>query len=305
VKRLNDSEGGPDGVPEDPFIRIRSALCSEGGLSSGSVRPVFLRCERVRPREEFSFHHHQHHEFEIIFIIAGTYLYHHNGSDFELRPNTVLILEPGDWHRDICRPPLEYAAVLCTLHSRIDGERLANLRFFKKETPLSRRCAGFDASAFLPLLEKIAEEGRVNDAWTANLQNTLVEELFWRLARSFEPRWLADWLAPSGLGEQFLARLSAAMDGLLYRPASAPELARLLGCSQRTLSLRCAKFLGDSPARLLLRFKIDHARRLLVETGISVKEASYRLGFANPYHFSRAYKAVTGFAPSRTPAARS
>ena len=35
----------------------------------------------------------------------------------------------------------------------------------------------------------------------------------------------------------------------------------------------------------------------LVENGGLVKEAAQRVGFADPYHFSRAFKAVHGVAP--------
>jgi len=287
--------------PGDPFIRLRSAFRKKGRLHAGLVRPVFSRCERVRPKQDFLFHLHQHHEFEIIFIIRGPYYYRHNHVSFRLPKNTVLILEPGDWHQDLCRPPLDYAAILCTLRSRGDGKHLPSLRFFRRETPLSQRYTTFKASIFLPLLEKIAQEAQSNDALTANLQDTLMEELFWRLARSFNPRLLSSWLAPSQPKEQFLARFSAAMARHAEHSISIPKLARSLGLSQRTLSLRCSSLLGDSPARLFLRFKIEQARRLLAETEISVKEVSHRLGFSNPYHFSRAYKAVTGFPPSRTP----
>jgi transcriptional regulator GlxA family with amidase domain len=135
-----------------------------------------------------------------------------------------------------------------------------------------------------------------------HLQDTLVEEIFWRIARAFDPRWLSSWLSPSQSKEAFLAQLSASMARHAHRSVAVAELARSLGISQRTLSLRCATLLGDSPARVFLRFKIEQARELLSEGGISVKEVSDRFGFADPYHFSRAYKAVTGFPPSQTPA---
>ena len=285
----------------DPFTRLKSAFRKKGPLHAGLVRPVFSRCERVRPKRDFLFPLHQHHEFEIIFVIRGPYEYRHNDENFRLPKNTVLILEPGDWHQDLCRPPLDYATILCTLRSRGEGKHLPSLRFFREGTPLSQRYTTFKASVFLPLLEEIAQEARIDDAVTANLQDTLMEELFWRLARSFNPRLLSSWLAPSPPKEQFLARFSAAMARHADRSLSIPKLARSLGLSPRTLSLRCSRLLGDSPARLFLRYKIEQARRLLAETEISVKEVSHRFGFSNPYHFSRAYKAVTGFPPSRTP----
>jgi AraC-like DNA-binding protein len=39
------------------------------------------------------------------------------------------------------------------------------------------------------------------------------------------------------------------------------------------------------------------AAEYLVEHGGLVKEAAQRVGFADPYHFSRAFKAVHGVAP--------
>jgi AraC-like DNA-binding protein len=39
------------------------------------------------------------------------------------------------------------------------------------------------------------------------------------------------------------------------------------------------------------------AAEFLVEHGGLVKEVAQRVGFADPYHFSRAFKAVHGVAP--------
>lgn len=39
------------------------------------------------------------------------------------------------------------------------------------------------------------------------------------------------------------------------------------------------------------------ARRLLGFTPLSVKEIAARLGYADPFHFSRAFKGATGLSP--------
>lgn len=48
----------------------------------------------------------------------------------------------------------------------------------------------------------------------------------------------------------------------------------------------------------LTRRKMNLAAEFLLESGGLVKEAALRVGFADPYHFSRCFKSVHGVAPS-------
>ena len=57
------------------------------------------------------------------------------------------------------------------------------------------------------------------------------------------------------------------------------------------------RYQGTSPYQYLLRRKMNLAAEHLVENGGLVKEAAQRIGFADPYHFSRAFKAIHGVAP--------
>ena len=56
---------------------------------------------------------------------------------------------------------------------------------------------------------------------------------------------------------------------------------------------------GTSPYQYLLRRKMTLAAEFLMESGGLVKEAASRVGFADPYHFSRCFKAVHGAPPSQ------
>jgi AraC family transcriptional regulator len=57
------------------------------------------------------------------------------------------------------------------------------------------------------------------------------------------------------------------------------------------------RYQGTSPYQYLMRRKMNLAAEHLIENGGLVKEAAQRLGFADPYHFSRAFKSVHGVAP--------
>ena len=74
-------------------------------------------------------------------------------------------------------------------------------------------------------------------------------------------------------------------------------VARSLGLSRQTLYRRL-KEEGTTFERLLDRVRRRLALRFVREQGLSVKEASYRLGFSDPAAFSRAYKRWTGSSPA-------
>jgi AraC-like DNA-binding protein len=85
--------------------------------------------------------------------------------------------------------------------------------------------------------------------------------------------------------EPLLAAGDVRMDGL----------ARALGCSRQTLYRRL-RAEGTTFEALLDGLRRRLARRLLREN-LPVKEVAYRLGFADPAAFSRAFKRWTGSSP--------
>ena len=73
-------------------------------------------------------------------------------------------------------------------------------------------------------------------------------------------------------------------------------LARALGCSRQTLYRRL-RAEGVTFEALLDRVRCRLAMRLLRDEKASVKDTAYRLGFADPAAFSRAFKRWTGSSP--------
>ena len=82
------------------------------------------------------------------------------------------------------------------------------------------------------------------------------------------------------------------------RPWTITALALRLHLAPTTFARRFTAEAGSAPAAWVRRHRIAHARRLL-EQNLDVTDVAERLGFANPYHFSRVFKAVTGSPPSQ------
>ena len=81
------------------------------------------------------------------------------------------------------------------------------------------------------------------------------------------------------------------------RSWSVTELASALNASPRQLTYRLKTATGLSPALWIRQKRLAWAQRLLSE-GHSVTETAALLGFANPYHFSRLFKAALNLTPS-------
>jgi AraC-like DNA-binding protein len=99
--------------------------------------------------------------------------------------------------------------------------------------------------------------------------------------------------------EDLFLRCRALIDGRLEQEATLGEIAATAGLRPSSLCRLFRRFQSTSPYQYLLRRKMILAAELLVESGGLVKEAAQRVGFADPYHFSRCFKAVHGLAPSQ------
>ncbi|HSI84553.1 MAG: AraC family transcriptional regulator [Candidatus Methylacidiphilales bacterium] len=64
------------------------------------------------------------------------------------------------------------------------------------------------------------------------------------------------------------------------------------------------RFAKQSPHRFLTRLKMNAAALSLVRRGTNVKQVAEEFGYADPYHFSKAFKRIHGLSPSHYLASR-
>lgn len=96
--------------------------------------------------------------------------------------------------------------------------------------------------------------------------------------------------------EAFL-RCKALIDAQAERLGTLEEIARAAGVEASSVCRWFRRFQGTSPYQYLMRRKMNIAAEFLVENGGLVKQAAERVGFEDPYHFSRAFKSVHGVSP--------
>ncbi len=100
------------------------------------------------------------------------------------------------------------------------------------------------------------------------------------------------------LARENFQRCKALLDTHAERYATLEEAAAEAGMDVSSVCRLFRRFQGTSPYQYLLRRKMNLAAGLLVDSGLLVKEAAQRVGFADPFHFARCFKAVHGVPPS-------
>jgi AraC-like DNA-binding protein len=100
------------------------------------------------------------------------------------------------------------------------------------------------------------------------------------------------------LGDELLGPVLRAMHRSPEAPWTLPALANLAGVSRTTLSRRFTELTGESPLAYLTDLRMDVAADLLTEPGATVASVARRVGYADAFSFSAAFKRERGASPS-------
>ena len=142
------------------------------------------------------------------------------------------------------------------------------------------------------VLEDLVREGQRSGALARRICAALFELLLLKIEDT-------STLAPhaSEPAREAFLRCKALIDAQAERLATLEEIAKVTGVEASSVCRWFRRYQGTSPYQYLMRRKMNIAAEHLIENGGLVKEAAQRVGFADPYHFSRAFKSVHGVAP--------
>ena len=142
------------------------------------------------------------------------------------------------------------------------------------------------------VVEDLVREGQR----TGPLARPICAQLFELLLLKIEDATGA--VAQGDPAQESFQRCKALIDAEAERLMTLREIAAEAGLEESSVCRLFRRYQDTSPYQYLLRRKMNLAAAFLVEGRGRVKEAAQRVGFADPYHFSRCFKAVHGVAPS-------
>ncbi|MEN8256076.1 MAG: AraC family transcriptional regulator [Verrucomicrobiota bacterium] len=216
---------------------------------------------------------------ELVFIHAGTFALELEGETVQAKENELLAIFPGERHTLQC---LESPGTISCIHCDLpepEGRALARIRT-STDPELAdgfRRCA----EAFLHPAPLRSE-----------LLRAILSEI---LIRIHSLGTLVETNPPSARVQEMVRYIREHLD----EPVTRSTLAREFHASPQHINYLFKTELGTSPTRLLHSERAKKAFLLIQNERISVKEAAFRTGFFDPYHFSKVFKKVYGFPPGR------
>jgi transcriptional regulator GlxA family with amidase domain len=102
---------------------------------------------------------------------------------------------------------------------------------------------------------------------------------------------------PAGRAEQIVRRIRQEVRDNLYAIHDFEEIARRHGLSSSSFRRYWNCYVHAPPARYVMQLRMRDARRLLVETDLSIAEVARHTGFEDPLYFSRSFRKLAGVSP--------
>ena len=98
---------------------------------------------------------------------------------------------------------------------------------------------------------------------------------------------------------QFVDKVTAYIEeNIVESELSVEQMADAMKMSRANLYRRMVSATGSTPSEFIKIVRLRHAERLLMQSGLTVSEICYEVGFTSPRYFSKCYKEFYGYLPS-------
>jgi AraC-like DNA-binding protein len=227
-------------------------------------------------------------------ILDGSGAVNLRGKRHDLRPGSCFVLQPGDCPNAKHDPANPLVAFYChfNMHDRFGRKILPDQIELPPPglpaedpallTSMARRCVS------------CYQRGDTLGQRQARLTFEQMLALLWQ--------W---WRIPPGRpGNAKIAEVIREIEAKPGLQWSVDSIAKRACLSRSQLTRRFKAHVGMGPMKLVIRARIELAKQLIMESDMTVSQVAAELGYTDIYFFSRQFKHVAGYPPSRARHAR-
>jgi len=228
------------------------------------------------------------HEFQINYITSGEGILETKTGKYPVKEGSVIIVFPGMWHR--YRPSKAGWMEHYVGFNGTFANQLFQNEFFASRNPIFN--IGFNER----LLQSFHELFNLVDMEKAGYQQICSGLVVYILStiisikknENFEGKQI----------EQTIQKACLIIRENIDKNMNIEKLALDLNIDYSIFRKMFKEYTGISPGQYHLTLRIRQAKDLLINTNLSIKEISYRLGFESIFYFSRVFKSKTGINPT-------
>lgn len=227
-------------------------------------------------------------DYHLWYVIKGKGEVHINEETHAFKPGRLFLFQPRDRVSAEHSPPDNLHVQACHFMP-LD-------RYFWNQLELPRVSDwpnGEIGRAFGDCLEFLAKNPVPNDSQVLPKNSFFLRIMaaFWSAGRV---RYRDEWV--KNQSHRTMEKILPFIEKNLSTRIVISDLAEKAGVDRTTLIKLFRRHLRTTPARYMLRRRLEEARRLL-ETGCSVKESAETLGFPDAFSFSKSFKACFQLSP--------
>jgi AraC-like DNA-binding protein len=262
-------------------MSLQSVPLSKSGL--------YLYESKHREKDLVKEHYHAVHQ--LLYVIGGRGSVTLDASTHEMREEQVAVILPYTRHAVISDSSLTLLVLAfdaSILDSYVQQTLMRN--YFQKSLICSLHAS--ESNEMRLLLRKMlydqAKEDQLNDlALRINMMQTLHV-----LARSLQLS------AATDANSLRADRIKQLIDAQYFSNLSSQDIASRMGISTRYVNTIYKERFQMTPLQYLTEVRINHAKKLLVESEKDIATISFEVGYENLTTFYRVFKQTTGSAPN-------
>ncbi len=230
-------------------------------------------------------------EYQILYIHSGQGSFESaNTKPKRVSAKTTFLLFPGVWHRYRPDPATGWTESWIELKgSYIDGLKRSGI--IDPQHPLYRTHSALEVE---DILEAALGLARLKPPGFTVRLGLMAAEILALLRWSSQPRHAARPRANQLISDA-QALLARDVEGGL----SLEQLARKLGIGYSYFRRKFKSQTGLSPNQYRLQIRHRRVKNLLLNTSLTIKEISQKLGYSSPFHLSQDFSRITGLPPDQ------
>ncbi len=236
-------------------------------------------------------HAHRHNFYEILFFLTGDAIHDIDFTTWKARQGAVHFVAPENVHI-LLRDKKALGCSLMFMHEVFPEELLSRLPFShpKPTLQLTEKQMNKVSMMLEMIRDEISEYSERSNQFVRMQMQALLHYLSGIHASTTTD--VQSTLAP------IILTFRQAIQQHYKEHLNVNDYADRLHISPKHLIDLCKKHTGKTPLQLIREYTVAEAKRLLYNTGLTVKEVAYELNFDDPANFSKYFKSVCGYSPA-------